>query len=117
MRRWADFDESLMEVDVAGCGAAAVEPRSQIAGQCSLRNGLAERVSKLRRAHHVLGLCESQSHVKEEIANLPLVKFSSGVIRRISQRILKSNLGNRSLNLNDYLSCFTEPHSVANIIS
>jgi hypothetical protein len=38
--RWANFDESAVEVDVAGCGAATVEPRNQIAGRCSLRNGI-----------------------------------------------------------------------------
>lgn len=46
--RWADFDEPSMEVDVAGCGGAAVEPRSQIAGRCSFQNGLESGITKLR---------------------------------------------------------------------
>jgi hypothetical protein len=55
-----------MEVDVAGRGAAAVGPRDQIAGLCNLRNGLVERVPKLRRSNHGLGLCENQSREGEK---------------------------------------------------
>jgi hypothetical protein len=51
---------------IAGCKAAGVEPPSLSASRCSLGNGLAERILKLRRAHHVLGLCESKSRERRK---------------------------------------------------